>query len=186
VRRISSLAKVVLVAAVALGIVAYLAIVELGVNAGLVHRGVEVGHIDVGGLSQAEATDEIARVGQEMRDTAIALSIDGVATSFLYPRDLGWKPGAARKAEEAMRIGREGGVLAAASERLSAWFGRHRIAWDEPRPRPLRRGIRSVVRAARTAGVEVVWDDVRTTLINAIYDWPRRDSYEVEARAPAP
>jgi hypothetical protein len=174
------------VASVVLGLLAYLAIVELGVNAGLVHRGVLVGHIDVGGLSQAEAAAEIGRVGEEMREAPIPLSIEGVATRFVYPTDLGWKPRAAQKAEDAMRVGRDGGVLAAASDRVSAWFGDHRIAWDEPRLRPLRREIRSVMRAARTAGVEVSWNAVRTTLIEATYDWPRRDSYEVPVVEPAP
>jgi hypothetical protein len=185
-RSISPLARVVLVVAAAAGLFAYLAIVELGVNAGLVHRGVRVGHIDVGGLSQAEAAVKIAEVGEEMREAPIALSIEGVATSFVYPSDLGWKPRAAQKAEDAMAIGREGGVLAAASERVSAWFGDRRIAWDEPRARPLRRGIRSVVRAARTAGVEVSWIAVRTTLIEATYDWPRRNVYEVSVVGSAP
>jgi hypothetical protein len=185
-RRISPLARIVLVSAGVVGLLAYLAIVELGVNAGLVHRGVKVGHIDVGGLSQAEAAEKIAEVGEEIRATPIRLAIEGVATIFVYPRDLGWKPRAVHKAEAAMAIGREGGLPAAASDRVSAWFGDHRIAWDEPRPRPLRRGIRSVVRAARTAGVEVSWNAVRTTLIEATYDWPRRDAYEVPAVGPAP
>lgn len=185
-RSISPVARIVLVVAAVAGLLAYLAIVELGVNAGLVHRGVKVGHVDVGGLSQAEAAAKIADVGEEMRETPIPLSIEGVATRFVYPRDLGWKPRAVQKAEEAMAIGRDGGVLAAASERISAWFGDPRIAWDEPRPRPLRRGIRSVVRAARTVGVEVSWNAVRATLIEATYEWPRRDAYEVPAVGRAP
>jgi hypothetical protein len=180
VSRISPLARILLSTAAVAGLLAYLTIVDLGVNAGVIHRGVRVGHIDVGGLSEPEAAAEIKRVGAEMRDAIIPVEVEGVTTIPVYPRDLGWKPRAEAKAVAAMGIGREGGIISAASARISAWFGGHRIPWDEPRPRPLRRQIRQIVRAARLGGVELAWSSVRRTLIEATYDWPRRDSYSVE------
>lgn len=180
---ISPLARVLLSTAAVVGFLAYLTIVDLGVNAGLIHRGVRVGHIEVGGLSQSEAAAEIKRVGGQMRDTMIPLDVEGVTTIAVYPRDFGWKPQAERKAGAAMRIGREGGIISAASARISAWFSGHSIPWDEPRPGPFRRQIRQIVRAAQLGGVELAPSSVRRTLIEATYDWPRRDSYPVEGVA---
>ena len=182
-RRISPLARILLLTTALAGAISYLAIVDLGVNAGLVHRGVNVGHLDVGGLSRAEAAAEIERAGIEMRETSIRLEIEDVGMMLVYPRDFGWKPRADQMAEAAMAIGREGGILAASSDRVSAWFGGHRLPWDEPRTKPLRRQIRAVIRAARTAGVNVGWNPVRQTLISATYDWPRRDLYHVPSLA---
>lgn len=183
-RRISPLARILLTTTAVVGGLTYLAIVDLGVNAGLVHRGVKVGHLDVGGLSQAEAAAAIERVGTEMRETSIRLEIEDVGLMLVYPRDFGWKPRAEQMAKRAMAIGREGGILTLTADRASAWFGGHRLPWDEPRTKPLRRQIREVIRAARTAGVVVAWNPIRKTLISATYDWPRRDLYRVPSQAP--
>jgi hypothetical protein len=184
-RRISPLARIILLTTAVVGALTYLVVVDLGVNAGVVHRGVKVGHLDLGGLSQAEAAAEIERVGTEMRDTSIRLVIEDVGMMLVYPRDFGWKPRADQMAEAAMAIGREGSLVAVTSDRVSAWFGGRRLQWADPRTKPLRRQIREVIRAARTAGVEVAWNPIRQTLISATFDWPRRDLYRVPP-PPAP
>jgi hypothetical protein len=117
----------------ALGLIAlvalagYLVVVDLGMHAGRVHRGVEVAGFDVGGLTVIEAFEALEERRALLEETPVVFISNGFDCRAL-PTDLGWNPQPFNTAQDAMEIGR-GGVIDGLRERIDAWFGGVKIGW---------------------------------------------------------
>ena len=114
-----------LIALVAL--LGYLVVVDLGMHAGRVHRGVNVAGFDVGGLTELEAFEALRERQALLEDTPVVFISPGFDCRAL-PSDLGWSPQPFNTARDAMEIGRNG-VIAGLRERIEGWFGGVRIGW---------------------------------------------------------
>ena len=110
-----------------LALAGYLVVVDLGMYAGRVHRGVNVSGFDVGGLTLNEAFEALEERQELLEETPVVFISNGFDCRAL-PTDLGWNPQPFNTAEDAMEIGR-GGVLSGLAERLDAWLGSERIGW---------------------------------------------------------
>ena len=128
-------------AIVAIGLVAllaYLVVVDLGMYAGRVHRGVNVAGFDVGGLTEIEAFEALRERQALLAETPVVFISPGFDCRALpaVPEglddadvpDLGWSPQPVNTAADAMEIGR-GGIFSGLRERFDAWFGGVRIGW---------------------------------------------------------
>ncbi|MDQ3952149.1 MAG: hypothetical protein M3279_04165 [Actinomycetota bacterium] len=105
----------------------YLILVDLGMHAGRVHRGVNVAGFDVGGLTEIEAFEALRERQELLEDTPLVFIANGFDCRAL-PSHLGWSPQPFNTARDAMEIGRNG-VVAGLRERIEAWFGGVRIGW---------------------------------------------------------
>ncbi|HEX2058617.1 MAG TPA: hypothetical protein VHI71_09625 [Actinomycetota bacterium] len=113
-----------------LGLVAlagYVIVVDLGMHAGRVHRGVNVAGFDIGGLTELEAFEALRERQELLEDTPLVFIANGFDCRTL-PADLGWSPQPFNTAQDAMEVGRRG-VLSGLRERVDAWFGGVRIGW---------------------------------------------------------
>ena len=178
VKGISFAAKLAFGAAVVVALVAYVSVVDLGVNAGRIHRGVSVGTIDVGGLAQTDAADRLETVGREMRNEPITFEV-GTNVFEILPADLGWWPYAEDMAQKAIYVGRRGGIAHAASRRWAAWFGGVELKWKKPSPRRVAEEIEDLSQQLDGLGYDMDEEAMRRTLRHAIWDWPRRDAYQI-------
>lgn len=124
-----------------LGLVALLGygvVVDLGMHAGRVHRGVEVAGFDVGGLTEVEAFDALREHQELLAQTPVVLVANGFDCRVMPADpdgeddpslpDLGWSPQPFNTARDAMEVGR-GGVLSGLSERIDAWLGGYKMGW---------------------------------------------------------
>ncbi len=105
----------------------YIVVVDLGMHAGRVHRGVSVAGFDIGGLTELEAFDALQEHRELLEDTPVVFNATGFDCRAL-PTDLGWSPQPFNTARDAMEVGRNG-VFAGLRERIDAWFGGYRIGW---------------------------------------------------------
>ena len=176
---ISTRVKFVIVCVVALLTAAYLVVVDLGVNAGRIHRGVTIGDVDVGGLTEAEAAELLDAVGKDMRASPIIFTVDDFRTMVIEPADVGWWPYAEDMAAQAMRVGRDGGPLAALTERARAWVKGVRVKWRGAKPRLMKKKIDSLAAELAESGYELDRPLARLRIRRAIWDWPRKDSYKL-------
>lgn len=116
----------------------YLVVVDLGMHAGRVHRGVNVAGFDIGGLTEIEAFEALRERQDLLAETPVvfiangfdcrALPADPVGVDDEASPDLGWSPQPFNTANDAMEVGRNG-VLSGLRERIDAWFGGYRIGW---------------------------------------------------------
>jgi hypothetical protein len=119
-------------------VAAYAVVVDLGMNAGRVHRGVNVAGFDVGGLTEIEAFDALRERQELLAETPVVFIANGFDCRALPADpegeddpsvpDLGWSPQPFNTARDAMEIGR-GGVFSGLTERIDAWLGGYRIGW---------------------------------------------------------
>lgn len=119
--------RLVLVALGLVALLAYLVVVDLGMHAGRVHRGVNVAGFDIGGLTELEAFDALRDRQELLEDTPIVFISPGFDCRGL-PTDVGWSPQPFNTASDAMEVGR-GGILSGLRERIDAWIGGYRIGW---------------------------------------------------------
>lgn len=128
-----SLAALALVA-----LLGYLIVVDLGMHAGRIHRGVKVAGFDIGGLTELEAFDALEERQQLLGETPVVFIARGFDCRA-FPAapegeededvpDLGWSPQPFNTARDAMEVGR-GGILEGLSERVDAWLGGYKIGW---------------------------------------------------------
>ncbi len=110
-----------------LALAAYLVVVDLGMHAGRVHRGVNVAGFDIGGLTELEAFDALRERQALLEDTPIVFISPGFDCRGL-PTDVGWSPQPFNTARDAMEVGR-GGIFSGLQERIDAWLGGYRIGW---------------------------------------------------------
>jgi hypothetical protein len=167
-----SLGGVVLVCLIVLGI-----IVDFGVNAGVVHQGVTVSGLDVGGLTLEETQSALNDHRSTMRDKEVCFSVSGFEDCFL-PEEVGWFPreqeikGSALKAFE---VGRKGGPLVALGERLRAWSGDIRLSLPHSsKPAKVTNLIDELEQALLESDVRLDRARTRARIKDALAAWPRR------------
>jgi hypothetical protein len=170
---ISTRTKLLLGLSALLAALIYLVIVDLGVNAGRIHRGVMLEPFRLGGLTTDEATDALGPRGEALRSKLNIFTTDGFHCIVL-PEKLGWQPRSEETAEAAFRVGRDDAPFGALYDRFRAWFGGASIDWEDDL------GRRKVARFVRLcaerneAGVGVVVDrPAFRRLVRAVaLEWP--------------
>ena len=171
---LSRKAKSVLAVGVVAGLLLYLLLLDLGVNAGRIHYGVTVGGFDVGGLTMVEAVEKLDGRGEELRDEPVIFTREGFDCRFT-PAELGWAPLSSKAADLAEDVGRAGGPFDALSARLRAWFSGVDVEWpDRPGHRKLKSLIDECERQAEGLGLELDREALRRRIRRAIVTWPRR------------
>ena len=95
------------------------------VNSGDIYRGVEVGDVDLGGMSPSEAEDTLAeQIPSELRE----IRLTGSGESFTIPaKELGINFNVPATVDAAYAVGREGNVFEQVSERFEGTFGTVKI-----------------------------------------------------------
>jgi hypothetical protein len=179
VRRISLTAKILLGLVALAGVLVYLAVIDLGINAGLIHSGVRVGHLNVGRLTDTEAERLIKQVGEEMRSTPIVFTADGLPLYSWTPDELGWQPRPKRMVQRAMKVGRRDDFGKSLSDRLKAWFGGVKIRWERPKPWRVRRVVEAVATDAALLDLDVNKARMHYLIRKATWAWPRQSFYEI-------
>ena len=181
----SRIAKLLLATGVAAGIVAYVVIVDLGVNAGRIHYGVSVEGVYVGGLTVPEAVDRLTERGKEIKGATVTFSVPGVNCYFL-PRDVGWGPQPADTAKRAIEVGRAHAPFGALLDRIDAWLGGIQIGWaGAVKPPKVDRFLDECADNAMGQGLVVDRDRLRTAVARAIVTWPRPVSFRLPLERPA-
>jgi hypothetical protein len=172
--KLSSTAKVVLAVSALIGAALFLVILDLGINAGQVHRGVTIDHLNLGGLTELEAVDLLDHRGTKMSQTPITFERQGVRCSFL-PSDVGWRPSVHRAVSKALAVGREGSIWTAGDQRLQAWLGGIKIVWpDRPNHRKVGAVLDECEQLAASGGLQVSRWRMRLSIRRALTAWPRR------------
>jgi hypothetical protein len=178
-RNLSASAKIVMALATLLGIFAFLVVADMGVNAGLIHYGVRVGHIDVGGMSPTEAERVIGEVGEEMQFAPIVFSAEGLGPYTWTPDELGWEPRKLDLTQRAMNVGRRSDVFLSFGDRVKCWFKGIKIRWERPNRGAVRREVREVADEAELVGLTVDKAKMQFLIRKATWDWPRDPVYEI-------
>jgi hypothetical protein len=156
----------------------FLAVVELGISAGRIHRGVDVNGIDVGGLTLPDAEDLLAEQGKALRQRSIAFTAEGTNCNFA-PKMLGWRPEPEATAENALGVGRAGGLGSALLDRLKAWTGGVSVGWaGTPKLRKVARFVDDCVERGAAVGVEVHAGNLRFLVRRAIVT-PDRQIFDI-------
>ena len=153
-------------------LVLFLLVVEFGVNAGRIHYGVQVGEIDVGGLTLSEAEQLLNRRGDKLKTSPIVFGAEGFDCRFT-PEEIGWGPQPFDTATKAMEIGRPLASFDSIRERIDAWFGGVKLNWGEPDPERVEDIVESCERNSR--GLNLVIDQARLAkwIDRAIVTYPR-------------
>jgi hypothetical protein len=171
--RLSGIAKVILGVSALLGLLLFVVVVDLGVNAGQIHHGVRIDHLNLGGLTEVEATGVLGRRGKEMSKTPIRFERSGAQCTFL-PSKIGWVPKVHRVVAEALAVGRKGSLLHAAEQRIEAWFGGIQLAWpDTPNRHRVAAVLDDCQQLVRSAGLDISRGRMRAVIRAALSTWPR-------------
>jgi hypothetical protein len=174
VRTASSGARYYLGTLALVGVLVYVPIVDLGVSAGRIHHGVSVAGVDVGGLTEPEAAEVLARRVELVGSEEVFFFGPGIRM-LVDPVAIGWRPKPAGSAEAAMRIGREGGLAGALADRWRGWFGGIELRWaGKPSSRKVRALVDEVERRARKLGYVLDRVKFRRKIKRGINTWPRR------------
>lgn len=165
--------KIVLAVVLVIGIAGYALLVDFAVNAGRVHRGVDVQGFDVGGLNHPEAQEALQERGESMKESPMIFTTEGFDCRFT-PADVGWGPQAFDTASAAMDVGRTGGALEALAERIRAWTEGVTIDWaGSTDPRRMRRELDRCEEVAEGLGIAIDRPRMRFKIKRAIVTWPR-------------
>lgn len=182
--------RVALIVGVLLALIGYLLIVELGVNAGRIHYGVEIrGGLEVGGMTPAEADEILKEQAQEMLAEEIVLGGEGISVSF-YPQQpeflsddvlvAGWAPGREATIDAAMAVGREGGPLTALLDRWGAWVRGVKVGWKgHARAFRVTKIIDRVEALGEREGLTLDRAALRLKIRRALNSWPRQPFYRI-------
>jgi hypothetical protein len=171
---LSRTAKIVLSLSILVAALLFLLIVDLGVNAGRIHYGVRVDHMNLGGLTELEAVDVLDRRGSTMAQAPVLFKRDGVKCSFM-PLDVSWVPKVHRAVAHALAVGRQGSAFHAGRQRLQAWFGGVKIRWPEQTDRhEVAAVLDRCQRLAAASGLEISRWKMRLKIKVALATWPRR------------
>jgi hypothetical protein len=166
--------KAILIVLIVLGLLTYLVIVDFGINAGRIHRGVEVAGLNVGGLTPGEAEEALRERADTLKYSLIDFRHGPVVCRFT-PLEVGWDPREDDTAMAAREIGREENVWRALSDRLSAWVFGTKVHW---RARTDASKMRSTITScerrilARHHTIDKV--KFRKRIRRAIVQWPRK------------
>jgi hypothetical protein len=178
-KQLSVTARLVLCLVAALGACVYLVVADLGINAGLIHYGVQVGHVEVGRMTDAEATQTIEDAGAEMAATPIVFTADGLSTYSWLPEELGWQPRATLMTERALKVGRRRVLTQSISERVASYFGGVTLRWERPRGWRVNRAVEDVAADAALMGLDVDEAKMARMIRHAARTWPRKNSYQI-------
>ena len=118
-------------------LIGYLVLIELGISAGRVHRGVRVDGIEIGGLTLPEAVALLQDTGKDLEGEEIIPTAEGFDCRFT-PREVGWRPQAIDTARMAMRVGRDDAPFGALADRVRAYLSGIEVDWAG---RPKRRKV---------------------------------------------
>lgn len=177
--KLSPTARAGLIGVAVVGLLAYGAIVELGVNAGLVHYGVTVGNdVDLSRLSRDAATEALRARVDDLTSEPVVFGMKGVGREVVYPSEIGWRPRVDHTVAVAMEVGRSDGMLAALGQRMQAWFGGVNVQWaDKTKATRVTEIIDRVEARARQAGLTLDRGRFRYKIRTKILSWPRKDLY---------
>jgi hypothetical protein len=172
--KLSRTAKIVLSLSAVIATLVFLIIVDLGVNAGRIHYGVRLDHLNLGGLTELEAVDVLDHRGVEMAQAPVVFKREAVTCTFL-PQAVGWTPKVRRAVSDALGVGRRGSLLHDGHQRLRAWFGGVRVRWPDPTDRhQVAAVLDTCQRRAAAAGLRISRWKLRLKIKDAVVTWPRR------------
>jgi len=176
VRGLSRTAKASIAGATALCLVLFVIVVDLGINAGVVHHGITVSGLDVGGLTLEETQSALQDHRARMRRAEVCFSGPDFEDCLL-PEDFGWFPSEERiktVALEAFDVGRTGGPLTALRARLRAWSGDVKLSLPHA-VQPLR--VSDVIdeweRNLIESDLRLDREEARARIKDALAAWPR-------------
>jgi hypothetical protein len=178
-KQLSMTAKLVLVLVATFGVCAYLVVADLGINAGLIHYGVNVGHVDVGRMTDGEAAHAIEEAGAEMAAAPVVFTADGLPLYSWMPDELGWQPRAKLMVERALKVGRRKALSTSISERFSSYVGGLTVRWERPKGWRVDRAINDVAADAALIGLDVDEEKMERMIRHAVRSWPRKELYEI-------
>lgn len=155
------------------GLLAYVLLLELAINAGRVHRGVNVEGYEIGGLNYAEAVEALSQRGRKLKATPMIFTTEGFDCRFT-PGDIGWGPQPSDTADAAMEVGRDGDVVPALSERIRAWTDGVAIEWGgSADAAKVERELDRCGELAAAVGLEIDRAKLRQAIEDGIVTWPR-------------
>ncbi len=155
------------------GLLAWLVVVDLGVHAGRIHRGVWAGGVDVGGMTEVDAFRALSERGELLLELPKVFTAENVQCDF-YPEELGWGPQVGSTVDEAFAVGREGGALSALWERATAWVTGYRVKWaGKADPRRVGRFVANCIKEAEAVGVTINRGRLRYRVRRAIFAYPK-------------
>ncbi len=167
-------ARIILGLVLVVGILTYAVVVDLGLNAGRIHRGVTVGGVDVGGLTPSEAEIELSRRADQLSYALLSFSRGDVVCRF-SPREVGWQADEAATARAAHSVGRDGPLLTSAVKRLRAWFGGVKVRWKVSlEGSKLDRTVERCGKLALAQGLTLDKQAFRKKIKTVVVQWPRR------------
>ena len=168
----ASLASAVLVCLLVFGV-----IVDFGINAGVVHQGVTISGLDVGGLTLEETQSALYQHRSRMRKTEVCFSGPEFEDCFLAA-DVGWFPTGTdvrATAQKAFDVGRSGRPLVALGERWRAWSGDITLSLPpSARPSKVAKLIDEWEETLAESGVKLDRARTRATIKDSLSAWPRR------------
>lgn len=166
--------KVLVAVVLAVGLVGWVILLDLGINAGRIHYGVHVRGTQVGGMTVEEAQAVLRERGRELRYEPVVLSAEGMECSFI-PDEVGWGPKPKATAEAAREVGFTGGIRNALGDRVTAWFGGVRVGWaGGPKFWKVTPLIDECEKQAEALHLELDRYKLRRMMRRAIVTWPRR------------
>lgn len=176
-RNLSRTAKTLLAGTVLLSLLVFGVVVDFGVNAGVVHHGVTISGLDVGGLTLDETRSALNDHRRRMRHSEVCFSGPGFADCFL-PQDVGWFPTEVEinaSALEAFEVGRNGGPFVALGERLRAWSRGVDLTWPHSaRPAMVTKLIDEWERELLQSDLRLDRARTRAMIKDSLRAWPRR------------
>lgn len=175
-------ARITLFGAGIVALLVYLVIVDLGLSAGRIHRGVSIRGIDVGGLTLLEANRKLEPIGLELAQSPIQFIAEGDDCRF-NASQLGWGPQSFDTAQLALKVGRNNAPFGALWDRARAWLGGVTVDWaDEPSPGKVDDFVEDCVARFEPLGIEVDEVELRALLDSVIGTWPHQDIYTLPIR----
>jgi hypothetical protein len=178
-KQLSVAAKLTLGTLAAVALISYLAVVDLGMNAGLIHYGVSVGHVDIGRMTNSEAMEAIEVAGAEMSAEPIVFGGGGLPLYSWLPAELGWQPRASLMVERASSVGRRNSLTTSISERVRSYLGGLTVRWERPKGWRVKGVIADVVVGAAARNIEVDTEKLERRIRRAVRSWPREEVYEI-------
>jgi len=177
VRGLSRTVKALLAGGALVCLLMFGIIVDFGVNAGVVHQGVTVSGLDVGGLTLEETQGALSDHRSRMRQSEVCFSSPEFEDCFL-PEDVGWFPRGPEiraSALEAFEVGRSGGPFIALGERLRAWSGDVNLTWSpSARPFLVTKIIDKWEKELLPADLRIDRARTRAKIKDSLAAWPRR------------
>jgi hypothetical protein len=155
-------------------LVGYLVLIDLGINAGRVHRGVRVDGIEVGGLTLAEAEALLVDAREDLEGQEIVPTAEGFDCRFT-PDEVGWGPQPFVTAQMAMRVGRDDAPFGALADRVRAYLGGIEIEWaGKPKKRKVDLLLDECEQQAAALGVKIARYALRGEIRRALGSTTRR------------